>query len=161
MFCQNNLLLDCSVVFQWRSVFGYLSWGTRRKDKKNKIERKVICLWYDNAQGYYFISKHYIQFFAVLSGEDHTWLFLLKFSSHPFLLSCDGNWIPYPSTYLCFIIIPSYYTQNVSTCLWMRTKLTKYNLRELWERHRKRKKKAQRYHEDNYKRRSLFLGNTC
>lgn len=130
MFCQNNLLLDFDVVFQRTSVFGYLSWRTRRKNKENKIEHRGFCLILQ-CKGHYFISKHDIQLLCNSKWRRlHMVISAWIVSKHiliiipPWQLNSMDS-----STNLCsFLLSLAYQAQNTGRYLWKWIKLTTYNI---------------------------------
>lgn len=158
MFCQNNLVLDFSVVFQWRSLFGYLSWRIRRKNKKKNRMQNDLSVIQQYTWLLFHLKTPYSAFYSFKWRRPHmvisAWIFIKPiFIIPPWQMNSM-----YSSIYLSCLFLRLPHLE----CWYMyRTKLTRYNLKKLWERRRERTKKAQRCHESNYMRRSLFLGNTC
>lgn len=159
MFCQNNLVLDFSVVFQWRSVFGYLSWRIRRKNKKTSRMQSYSSVIWQCTWLLFHLKTPYSAFYSFKWRRRHMFISAWIFIKPIFIITPWQLNSMYSSIYLsCLFLLRLPHLE----CWYMyRTKLTKYNLKKLWERRRERKKKAQRCHESNYMRRSLFLGNTC
>lgn len=128
MFCQNDLLLDFGVVFQWRPVFGYLSWRTR-SIRKTKLNTEFFCLILQ-CRGHYFISKHNTQLLhnckwrrlhmvtSVWIVSKHIFITIPPWQLH----SMDSSKNP-----CSFLLSLAYHIQNTGRYLWMWTKLTMCN----------------------------------